>query len=358
MQKPSPWATHPAWKVSRFSFLRRLLLLLAISLGAFFVFSRVAELGQVIDSLRAGDPTWLALAVLFQILWLANVTGSFWVIYRMLGIREGFFHLGLLAVSAQFVSVIAPSAGMGGMAVLIADGNKRGLPSGRVTTGGALFVFGEQSSLLAIVLLGLFFLFRLNQLGVASILAAIVLAGIALITGMVLLMGMRSPIRLARILVRLGKMLNRILHPILRRDSVDVSRAQTFSEDVYEGLQMVRKTPGRLLLPAALAFSSKALLIVILGLVFAAFGQPFTLSILIASFSIGYLFYIVSPTPSGVGFVEGAMTLVMTSLGLSLAVSAVIALTFRGVTFWLTVLYGMLALRWVGLAPRPATQKS
>ncbi|MFQ5921969.1 MAG: hypothetical protein ACE5M4_03930 [Anaerolineales bacterium] len=52
------------------------------------------------------------------------------------------------------------------------------------------------------------------------------------------------------------------------------------------------------------------------------------------------------------------MTLVMTSLGLTLAVSAVIALAFRGVTFWLTVLYGMLALRWVGIEQRPATQQT
>jgi uncharacterized protein (TIRG00374 family) len=79
---------------------------------------------------------------------------------------------------------------------------------------------------------------------------------------------------------------------------------------------------------------------------------------LIASFSIGYLFYIVSPTPSGVGFVEGAMTLILTSLGLSLAISIVITLAFRGVTFWLTVLYGMLAMRWVGLEQQPTVQST
>jgi hypothetical protein len=338
--------------------MRRLLILLAISLSAFFFFSRIAELEQVIESLREGDPAWLALAVAVQLIWLVNVTASFWVIYRILGLREQFAHLGLVAVSAQFVSVVAPSGGMGGMAVLITDGKKRGLPSGRVMTGGALFVFLEQSSLLAVVLLGLFFLFRLNQLSTVSVLAVLVLAGIALGTGLVLVMGMRSPVLLAGVLTRLGTLLNRLLHPILRRESVEISRARPFAEDVYDGLQVVRKAPGKLLVPAALAFSSKALLIVILGLIFVAFGQPFTITMLIASFSIGYLFYIVSPTPSGVGFVEGAMILVMTSLGLTLAVSAVIVIAFRGVTFWLTLLYGMLALRWVGLEPRPATQQT
>ena len=338
--------------------MRRLLILLAISLGAFFFFSRVAEVQQVIDSFREGDPAWLALAIAVQFVWMLNLSASFWVIYRILGLKEGFFHLGLVAMSAQFVSVVAPSAGMGGMAVFIADGNKRGLRSGRVTTGAGLFVFFEQSSVLAIVLLGLFLLFRLNQLSTSSVLAMLVLAGIALVTGLVLVMGMRSPDLLANVLTRLGNLLNRMLHPILRRDSVDVSRVLPFAEDVYEGLQVVRKSPVKLLIPATLAFTSKALLIAILGLIFVAFGQPFTITMLIASFSIGYLFYIVSPTPSGIGFVEGAMTLVLTSLGLSLALSIVITLAFRGVTFWLTVLYGMFALRWVGVKQPPAAQST
>jgi uncharacterized protein (TIRG00374 family) len=327
--------------------MRRLLILLAISLGAFFIFSRAAQVEQVIDSFREGDPAWLALAIAAQFVWMLNVGASFWVIYRILGLREGFFHMGLVAMSAQFVSVVAPT-----------DGKKRGLRSGRVTTGGALFVFFEQSSLLAVVLLGLFFLFRLNQLSTSSVLAMLVLAGIALVTGLVLVMGMRSPVLLANVLTRLGNLLNRMLHPLLRRDSVDISRAQPFAEDVYEGLQAVRKSPVKLLFPAALAFTSKALLITILGLIFVAFGQPFTITMLIASFSIGYLFYIVSPTPSGVGFVEGAMTLVLTSLGLSLAISIVITLAFRGVTFWITVLYGMLAMRWVGLEQQPTAQST
>lgn len=331
--------------------MRRLVLLLLISLGAFFFFSRVAELEQVIDSFREGDPAWLALAVGVQLIWLVNVAASFWVIYRILGLREKFAHLGLVAVSAQFISVVAPSGGMGGIALLVADGKKRGLPTGRVTTGGALFVFGEQSSLLAVVALGLFFLFRLNQLSTASVLAALTLAGIALATGLVLVAGMKSPILLGEVLTRLGTIVNAVLRPLLRRDTVDLQRTQTFANDVYEGLQVVRKTPGRLLIPASLAFSSKALLIAILGLVFLAFGQSFTITMLIASFAIGYLFYIVSPTPSGLGFVEGAMTLILTSFGLTIAVAAVITLAFRGITFWLTVLYGMIALRWIGVEP-------
>jgi uncharacterized protein (TIRG00374 family) len=81
---------------------------------------------------------------------------------------------------------------------------------------------------------------------------------------------------------------------------------------------------------------------------FLAFGQGFSVPALIAGFSMGYLFLIVSPTPSGVGFVEGAMTLTLNSMDVPLAPAAIIALAYRGITFWLPLAYGAFAFRWVG----------
>jgi len=42
---------------------------------------------------------------------------------------------------------------------------------------------------------------------------------------------------------------------------------------------------------------------------------------------------------------------VLGSLRVPVATAAAIVLAFRGITFWLTILYGMLVLRWVGLRP-------
>ena len=336
--------------------MRRLLLILLISLGALFLISQFTELQQVANTMQRGDPRWLGLAIVVHLLWILNVAGSFKSIYRLLGVDEQILHLALVAAAAQFVSVIAPSGGMGGVAVLLADGRKRGLPSGRVTTGAALFLFGEQVSLLAVIAVGLLVLFKLNHLSAAEVLAAVILVATALIVGALLILGMESPELLTRALYWTGERLNRLLRPLLRRDVVELSRTDTFAHEIHEGLQEVRRTPQGLLLPAALAGSSKVLLLTILALVFAAFGQPLSAGTLIASFSVGYLFYIVSPTPSGIGFVEGAMTLVLTSLGMHFGTAAVVTLAFRGITFWLTTLYGMAAMRWIGLEPRPEPQ--
>jgi uncharacterized protein (TIRG00374 family) len=120
---------------------------------------------------------------------------------------------------------------------------------------------------------------------------------------------------------------------------------------------LLRKKPKNLLLPAVLALSSKFLLMLVLYLVFLAFNVPVTFATLVAGFSIGNLFNIVSPTPSGIGIVEGTMALVLTSLHVPLAASTVVALVYRGIVFWLPLFLGMITFRWILHSGHPQTEE-
>jgi uncharacterized protein (TIRG00374 family) len=308
--------------MQRFSF-RRLLIAFVFLLAFVFIFTRAAEVQKILDTIRRGDIRWLGLGILVHMIWMANVAASFNTIYRALGMRETWRHMMAIAAAANFVNIVAPTGvGVAGMAVLVADGNKRGLPSGRIATAAAAFLFVEQISLLGVIILGLTILFQLNQLGAAEILAASILAGI-------------------------GTLVNRALKPFLRRDYIDLEHAQVIAAEINDGLLHMRKSPGTMALALILGFSSKALLIVTLMMMFLAFQVPLSFGTVVASFSIGYLFYIVSPTPSGIGFVESAMTLVMRSLRVPLESALLIALAYRGITFWLMLAYGAIAMRWV-----------
>jgi uncharacterized protein (TIRG00374 family) len=54
---------------------------------------------------------------------------------------------------------------------------------------------------------------------------------------------------------------------------------------------------------------------------------------------------IISPTPAGLGFFEGSLTLVLTSMDIPIGYAAIITLAYRGITFWLTLLFGLVSLR-------------
>jgi uncharacterized protein (TIRG00374 family) len=321
-----------------------LALLLLFTLG--FILTRGAEVQQIAATLQRGDVRWISLALAIQFAWLVNVGASLRAIFRALGVGERLRDLIPMAMVVNLVSVVTPTIGMGGMAYFIGRARQRGHPVGRATTAAAMYLLYDYFAVLVVIGLGLIVLVRRNQLTSGEVFASVFLAAYAGVLAFLLYLGMRSAHRFGDALAVLGKIGNRILRPLVKRDRFDVLHAQEFARDIAEGLEAARRSPGGLVLPAALALSNKAWMIATLFLMFLAFGQPFSVGTLIAGYSIGALFAVVSPTPSGLGFVEGAMTLVLTSLNVPLASAAVITLAYRGVTFWFPLLLGFVALRW------------
>jgi len=326
--------------------MRKLIIPLILLLALYFLYSRLAEVGQVAATLQRGDWRWMSLALAVHVAWMVSWGASYRAIYRLLGIEEKTERLAVLGVAAYFVNVVAPSGGMSGAAVLVTDARRRGKPPGRVTVATALFILYDYLGFLVVLGLGLIVLFRRGQLAAGEIIATILLLLTASALGLLIYLGARSADALGRVLARSAQIINLLLFPFLRRDYLQVARAHEFAREIGEGLQQARRSTEGLILPVALAMSNKALLITILFLVFMAFQQPFSTGTLIAGFSIGYLFLIVSPTPSGIGFAEGAMTLALTSLGVPLAPAGIVTLAYRGITLWLTLVYGMVAFRW------------
>ncbi|MBE0699479.1 MAG: flippase-like domain-containing protein, partial [Anaerolineaceae bacterium] len=65
----------------------------------------------------------------------------------------------------------------------------------------------------------------------------------------------------------------------------------------------------------------------------------------IAGLSIAQLFLIVSPTPAGIGIVEGILAISLRTLGIALEDATVVTLAYRGFSFWLPLLVGMVTIR-------------
>ena len=264
-----------------------------------------------------------------------------------MSLEESLGRLVLLVSAANFFNVIAPSGGVGGITVFIARARQRGYSSARVTVAGALVVLFDYIAFLCILFLGLIVLFRRHNLGAAELSASAVFLLFSMVLLVLIFEGMRSADALGRTLAWMARQANRFLLMFIHREFLSEKRAYSFAHEAADGLYLLRREPRNLLLPFALSLLSKIELILILLVVFVAFKIPFSLGTIIGGFSIGYLFLIVSPTPAGIGFVEGFMTLGLRSLNVPLDEATVVALAYRGITFWVPLLFGMWAFRWL-----------
>jgi uncharacterized protein (TIRG00374 family) len=325
--------------------MRNVIVVLVLFLGAAFVYLSFGELETILETLQKGNLWYILLAAFLQGGWFLTVGATYHALYHMLGMTGAIHRLALLAAAANFVNIVAPSAGMGGMAVFITDARRNGGSSGKATVAGMLSVFLDYLAFLCVLAMGLIVLFRRDDLDPPELAASGVILLIAILLGLMLYLGSKSAQRLGNALAGMARLVNRILHPLLKREYLSEARAHEFARDMAENLQALPGNWRRLLKPLFFALLNKALLMCVLTAAFLAFRVPFTTGTIVGGFAIAYLFLIVSPTPAGIGIVEGVMPLALTSLRVPWSQAVIITLAYRGITFWLPLGIGALAFR-------------
>ena len=325
--------------------MRKIIVAFVLLLAIVFVIYRFSELQNIVDTLQHSNYRFLIAAVIIEIIWLYNSATVYSVLYRLVGLKEKSSHLVLVATAANFVNVVAPSVGLGGIAIFVDDAQRRNHSTGRVTVVGVLYILFDYIAFFFILSLGLIVLLRRNNLNAGELTAAAILLAIAVGVAFLLYLGYKSAERLGKALSWLARLINRVLRPFIHRDYLQEKQAHFFAKEISEGIIMLRGKRKELLWPFLYSLNNFALLLCVLAFTFLALGTPFTIGTLVAGFAISYLFLIVSPTPSGLGVMEGVMTLTLTSLRVKLEAAALITLTYRFITFWFPLVVGAVAFR-------------
>ena len=325
--------------------MRKFLVLLVFFLGVIFIIFSFSELEHTLATLQRGNLWYILLALMIQIGWFFLVGITYRSLYRLLGMGESIMNLTKVAAAATFVNVVMPTAGVGGIAIFVNAARKNGHSTGKVTLAAALFVLFDYAAFLAVLALGWVVLIRRNDLNAGEITASLILLSIASILAFTLYLGFRSEKAMGAFLARMARLVNAILRPILRRNYLREERAHEFAREMADGLSSLPDRPRGLLKPLFLAFLNKGLMICILLCAFLAFQVPFSAGTIVGGFAMGYLFMIVSPTPAGIGIVEGALPLALRSLRVVWSQAVVITIIYRAMTFWVPLGVGAIAFR-------------
>jgi phosphatidylglycerol lysyltransferase len=313
------------------------------------VLSRLADLQRLWDTLLNGQWQWVFIAALLQVIYYIFYTGLYHSAFYAVEVEARLSELLPLTFASIFVNVVAPSGGISGAALFVDDAARRDQSPARAAAGALLVLAADLSAFTLILVFGLFYLFRLHDLQFYEIAGSLALLAIVGGLNFILLLGLRRPDRLLGLLGSLLRLVNalggRFSRPRLLPDSWADRNANEFAEAALA----IAAHPQRLGRLLVIALAAHLINLSSLHAVFLAFHQPVSLGLLIAAYAVGVLFWIVAITPQGIGVVEGVMALVITSLGVPADRALVIALAFRGLTFWLPFFVGFVLLQRVRL---------
>jgi len=325
--------------------MRKFIIILVLFLGAAMVYLSFGEIETILQTLQMGEFRFIFLALLIQSAWFMVSGFTYFSLYRILGLDGTFYKLALMSATANFVNTVAPSVGMGGMAVFISDATRTNQSPGKATVASMLYIFLDYIAFLVVLMLGLAVLFRRNDLHPTEIATSSIMFAIAAGLGFLLYLGSHSAKALGNALAWMARLVNRVVYPFLHREYLSETRAYEFANEMADDLKSLPERSRSLVKPMLFALANKTLLMGVLVSSFLAFKVPFTAGTIIGGFAISYLFLIVSPTPSGIGIVEGIMPLTLSSLRVEWSQAVIVTLAYRGITFWFPLGVGALAFR-------------
>jgi phosphatidylglycerol lysyltransferase len=334
---------------------RRLLLLLAVVL-LWLVVARFAELHELRRVVAQFKWNWMLAAVACQITYFGLLAASYRAAFATLGVSTRHRDLVPLVLGSLFVSVVMPAGGAGGTALFTEDLIRRGKPGARAATGVLLQLIADSTAFSLLLISGIFVLFieggpKAYEVGAVAILFLLT----ASLSGL-LWLAMARPLWLHRLFVASQRTADWLFGRFKRSLTLAEDWAGKDAEGFNQAAAAVARHRLRLAETVALALLGHLAEVATLYLLFVAFDFPIKAGPLIVGYAVGMLFWIVSVTPQGIGVVEAATALAFISMGIPGTVAAIVAVVFRGLSFWMPMLLGFIAVQRIrGIGPNRRT---
>ncbi len=295
--------------------------------------------------MTGASPLWLLGALALQAAFAVNQGGFYQALLRLLDAGTSLQTAVRLALVMAFGSLASPAGTATGIAFFVAAAADVGIPASRAFWVSLAYYLFDYSSTVVVLAVGLLVLFFHHDLRVSHlIVVAVFYAAVLAAVGVVVVI-LAKPHLVRSVLVPLARVGHRLIRRARRQPEGDGDRAAAWAADLEEVIVALRRRPGQAIRPLLHAFSLEGLNLATLAAAFWAVGYPIHPGVLVAGYAIGVLFMIVSITPSGVGVVEGAMTVTFTSLFVPLESAVAATLLFRLFTFWLPMAVGFISMR-------------
>ena len=313
-------------------------------LSGYLLFARLNDGKKLLTLIKQAKLGYFLLALVFQVIYYTFYTFLYQKSFSINGIKWRFKQMISLVFASISISLITPLGSLAGAGVFIHKAKQQGISASTVIISLFLATLMDFFGLFVFLTSSIIFLiFKHNILKYeimgyltfivmfAGIISMLVLGYRNQKTLKMTLRFLQIAVNKAGILIRKKGFLPKVWFENKAREMEEISK------------RLVReKRRFRYLVFNSLIMHSAD--IASMFLLFLAFGKLVHIDVLLIGYSIGVLFWIVTPIPQGVGVVESVMPVVFSSLGVDIGTATLVTLSFRGITLWIPAILGYVTL--------------
>lgn len=266
---------------------------------------------------------------------------SYQKVFEMNGISKNPWKLLKLNLSGQAVNVIIPTAGLSHAVVYIEEARKRNESIHRTLNSVIMTYISDYTSICVFLIFSLIYLYFIDYKVVPYVwIPALIFILLTFSVYFLAFYAGKGSVRLEKIIKNIARVVEIPFRKLLKKKNVFQESVEKLYQEFKEVNRSILSDPKDWLLVIFYALLKHFCLIVSLYLILISFGINPPLRVVISAYSVGAALLVVSPTPSGIGFVEGGMYFIFTSLDVSAPIATSTIIIYRSITFWLPLFLG------------------
>jgi glycosyltransferase 2 family protein len=319
---------------------KRIIYLALVFLFIYFVLNNLNDGKQLFVLLFKAKWQFVLIALLLQMVHYYLYGMLYTKVFNLFDIKWKINKVIPLVLSSVSLNVFAPLAPFPGSSIFIQKARKEGLLSLNIAASVMLVILSDYLVLIPLLLISLYFQFLNDKLFSYEIVGLLIFFLIIGLLLFVLVFGIISPKILKWVFQLFEKFINGMHFAFKKRkyfiEGWHESRALQFI-NIAKKILTGKEGKNAILVTSLARY---AIDISTFYLLFLAFGSVVPVSTLFVGYTLMVLFWIVSPTPQGVGVVETITPAIFASMGVNIETATLSTLAFRGLNLWLPVLVG------------------
>ena len=253
-----------------------------------------------------------------------------------------------LVFSAFFMNTVAPSLNTSGNLVFVEKARQRGIGAGKATAAVILMQTSIEFGFMVIMIIGFIIIHINGSLTLPIFIVGLWVIVLVALMGGSLVLARKSPKRLMSLLRPIetlaGKFSKRFRKKTMKPWALKAADA------LCEAAGEITRHPTAAIRVFSLSVLASAFEFGCFYMVGIAFGVT-NIAALLGGYVVAILFTMIAITPMGLGVVEAAIVVLLTSYGVSLPTATAVSLVFRGIVFWLPFAIGIVVFQ---VSHRPA----
>jgi len=324
--------------------IRQILLFVLLLAFVVLLVTSYTGLTQLIAVFSSADWEWVLIAILTHAVYFVVYALMYHLTFIVVGVESPVSRLLPIFFASLFVNTVAPLGGLGGAALFVDDAARHGQSGVRAAMGTLLVLIIDLATAVPFVLAAIPYLVEAQEIQAYLVIGSLMFLAYVLLLIAIMVISYERVDLSQRALGAIGRLVNVVGSWFHHPQVMTEKWAEQSALEFVQASRAATKAPGSMFVLLALGVALHAINAAGLYTLFLAYHEPPVLGLVNAAFAMNIVFYVISAI-QGVGIVEAVVTLMLVAAGMPVAQAFALAVSYRGLNFWMPLLLGLFFLR-------------